>query len=96
MCNNDIVTPHTHTHTHTHNTNSYVSWNLHEVIPDQFDFTGILDIKAFILMAQHLGLHVIVRPGPYICAEWEMGGLPAYVQLLITLCFSMSHFVFYC
>ena len=56
---------------------SYVPWNAHEPSPGVFDFTGILDIHEYILTAQHLGLHVIVRPGPYICAEWEMGGLPA-------------------
>lgn len=55
----------------------YVPWNAHEPSPGVFDFTGILDIHEFIMTAQDLGLHVIVRPGPYICAEWEMGGLPA-------------------
>ena len=55
----------------------YVPWNAHETSPGVFDFTGILDIYEYIVTAQHLGLHVIVRPGPYICAEWEMGGLPA-------------------
>lgn len=63
-----------------------MAWNLHEPIPGEYDFTGILDIKAYILLAQRLGLHVIVRPGPYICAEWEVGGLPAYVQLVTTCC----------
>ncbi len=55
----------------------YVPWNMHELIPGQFDFTGILDLGEYIATAGRLGLHVIVRPGPYICAEWEMGGLPA-------------------
>ncbi len=50
---------------------------MHEAIPGLFDFTGILDLAEYIRIAQDLGLHVIVRPGPYICAEWEMGGLPA-------------------
>ena len=57
----------------------YVPWDAHEPVPGVFDFTGILDVAEFIKTAQHLGLHVIVRPGPYICAEWEMGGLPALV-----------------
>ena len=57
----------------------YVPWNAHEPVPGVFDFTGILDMVEFIKTAQRLGLHVIVRPGPYICAEWEMGGLPASV-----------------
>ena len=55
----------------------YMAWNRHEPIPGQYDFTGILDVKKYILTAQKLGLHVIVRPGPYICAEWELGGLPS-------------------
>ncbi len=54
----------------------YVAWNMHEPMPGKFDFTGILNIEKFILIAQKLGLHVIVRPGPYICAEWDNGGLP--------------------
>jgi beta-galactosidase len=58
---------------------TYVPWNAHEPVSGVFDFTGILDVAEFIKTAQHLGLHVIVRPGPYICAEWEMGGLPALV-----------------
>ena len=56
---------------------SYVAWNMHEPLPNKFDFTGILDLGEFIRTAQRVGLHVIVRPGPYICAEWELGGLPA-------------------
>jgi hypothetical protein len=59
---------------------TYVAWNLHEAEPGKFDFkTGMRDIETFIKMAQSLGLHVIVRPGPYICAEWDMGGLPAWL-----------------
>ena len=54
----------------------YVFWNLHEQRPDQFDFTGNKDIAKFCRLAQKHGLYVIVRPGPYVCAEWEMGGLP--------------------
>lgn len=49
---------------------------MHEPIPGHYDFTGILDLGEFISTAQQEGLHVIVRPGPYICAEWDMGGLP--------------------
>ena len=58
---------------------TYVAWNLHEPRPGAFDFAGGLDIVAFVELAQSLGLHVIVRPGPYICAEWELGGLPAWL-----------------
>ena len=54
----------------------YVFWNIHEQKEDEFDFTGNNDLAAFIELAQKNGLYVIVRPGPYVCAEWEMGGLP--------------------
>ena len=54
----------------------YVFWNLHEQNPDEFDFTGNKDIARFCRLAQKHGMYVIVRPGPYVCAEWEMGGLP--------------------
>jgi len=58
---------------------TYVAWNLHEPEPGRFDFDNALDVCAFVRLAQQLGLHVIVRPGPYICAEWEFGGLPAWL-----------------
>ena len=54
----------------------YVFWNLHEETPGNYDFTGNKDIAAFCKLAQKHGMYVIVRPGPYVCAEWEMGGLP--------------------
>lgn len=54
----------------------YVFWNLHEQQEGQFDFTGNKDLAAFCRLAQKHGMYVIVRPGPYVCAEWEMGGLP--------------------
>lgn len=54
----------------------YVFWNAHEPKPGVFDFSDNLDIAAFVRMAGEKGLKVIVRPGPYVCAEWEMGGLP--------------------
>lgn len=54
----------------------YVFWNIHEQTEGQFDFTGQNDIAAFCRLAQKHGMYVIVRPGPYVCAEWEMGGLP--------------------
>lgn len=58
---------------------TYMPWNLHEPSPGQFDFSGMLDIERFISLAEKLGLYVIIRPGPYICAEWEFGGLPAWL-----------------
>lgn len=58
---------------------TYVCWNLHERKEGVFDFEGILDIAKFIEIAESLDLNVIVRPGPYICAEWDFGGLPSWL-----------------
>ncbi len=58
---------------------TYVAWNLHEPKPGEFDFDGWLDLVNFIEIAGESGLKVIVRPGPYICSEWEFGGLPAWL-----------------
>jgi len=55
---------------------SYMPWNLHEPRPGAFDFTGRLDVHRFLRLAQKLDLYVILRPGPYICSEWDFGGLP--------------------
>jgi beta-galactosidase len=54
----------------------YVFWNIHEQKEGEFDFTGNNDVAEFCRLAQKNGMYVIVRPGPYVCAEWEMGGLP--------------------
>ena len=54
----------------------YVFWNIHEQREGQFDFSGNNDVAKFCRLAQQNGMYVIVRPGPYVCAEWEMGGLP--------------------
>ena len=75
----------------------YVFWNLHEETPGKYDFTGNKDIAAFCKLAQKHGMYVIVRPGPYVCAEWEMGGLPWWllkndsVQLRTLDPFYMQH-----
>ena len=58
---------------------TYCAWNLHEPYQGEYDFTGRLDIERFIQIATELGLYVIVRPGPFICAEWEFGGLPGWL-----------------
>jgi beta-galactosidase len=58
---------------------TYVFWNEHEQVPGQFDFTGQRDVAEFIREAQQEGLYVILRPGPYSCAEWEFGGYPAWL-----------------
>lgn len=54
----------------------YVFWNIHEQREGVFDFTGQNDVAEFCRLCQKHGMYVIVRPGPYVCAEWEMGGLP--------------------
>lgn len=59
---------------------TYCAWNMHEKHKGEYDFTGNLDIASFIKAAEKEGLMVIVRPGPYICAEWEFGGLPWWIQ----------------
>ncbi len=58
---------------------TYVFWNAHEEKPGVFDFTGNLDIAAFVRVCQEEGMWVIVRPGPYVCSEWDFGGLPAWL-----------------
>jgi len=58
---------------------TYVFWNVHEPTPGHYDFTGNNDLAAFIKAAQEEGLYVILRTGPYSCAEWEFGGLPAWL-----------------
>ena len=58
---------------------TYVPWNLHEPHPGEFDFSGGLDLARFLDEAAELGLWAIVRPSPFICAEWEFGGLPAWL-----------------
>ncbi|KAJ8288218.1 hypothetical protein COCON_G00008770 [Conger conger] len=58
---------------------TYIPWNYHEPVPDQYDFSGDRDLGNFLHLAQEVGLLVILRPGPYICAEWDMGGLPAWL-----------------
>ena len=55
---------------------AYLFWNLHEPQPGKFVWTGQADAAEFCRIAQREGLWVILRPGPYSCAEWEMGGLP--------------------
>lgn len=58
---------------------TYVPWNFHEPSPGVYVFDGDRDVITFINAAQEVGLLVILRPGPYICAEWEMGGFPSWL-----------------
>jgi beta-galactosidase len=59
---------------------TYVFWNLHEPQKGKFDFSGNNDIVEFVKIAQQEGLYVILRPSPYVCAEWEFGGYPYWLQ----------------
>ncbi|XP_071765732.2 beta-galactosidase-1-like protein 2 [Centroberyx gerrardi] len=58
---------------------TYVPWNLHEPERGVFNFQDQLDLEAYLHLAASLGLWVILRPGPYICAEWDLGGLPSWL-----------------
>lgn len=58
----------------------YIMWNYHENVPGTFDFkTGNKDIEKFIRLVQKAGMYLLFRPGPYVCGEWDFGGLPAYL-----------------
>ena len=59
---------------------AYFFWNYHEIKEGVFDFkTGNKNISEFIRICQQEGMWVSVRPGPYVCAEWDWGGLPTYL-----------------
>ena len=57
----------------------YVPWNYHETLEGKFDFQGEKDIDLFLSLVREVGLYVVIRPGPYICSEWDGGGLPAWL-----------------
>ncbi|HEY8721918.1 beta-galactosidase family protein [Pengzhenrongella sp.] len=58
---------------------TYVAWNFHAPTADRFDTDGPRDLGRFLDLVAAEGLHALVRPGPYICAEWDNGGLPAWL-----------------
>ena len=58
---------------------TYIPWNVHEPKKGCFEFDGMKDITGFVRLAQKLGLYVILRPGPYVCAEWDFGGYPSWL-----------------
>lgn len=58
---------------------TYIPWNLHEAYRKTFNFYGDLDLIKFLNTASDVGLYVILRPGPYICAEWDWGGFPYWL-----------------
>lgn len=59
---------------------TYIFWNLHEPQKDVYNFSGSNNIAEFVKIAQEEGLWVILRPSPYVCAEWEFGGYPYWLQ----------------
>ncbi|HET6429361.1 MAG TPA: beta-galactosidase [Phycisphaerae bacterium] len=73
---------------------TYVAWNLHEPEQGKWDFSGDLDLREFIGQAAELGLYVILRPGPYICAEWDFGGFPAYLAAKSNLAYRTANAAF--
>ena len=58
---------------------TYCPWNAHEPREGEFNFEGRYDLAAFLKLCKEMGLYVMVRPGPYICSEWDFGGLPAWL-----------------
>lgn len=59
---------------------TYVFWNVHEPVPGVYNFDGNADLAAFLRTVQEEGMYVILRAGPYSCAEWEFGGYPAWLM----------------
>jgi beta-galactosidase len=58
---------------------TYVFWNFHETRRGEYDFNGEKDVAAFVKLCGEEGMQAIVRPGPYVCAEWDLGGIPAWL-----------------
>ncbi|QFU89710.1 beta-galactosidase family protein [Amycolatopsis sp. YIM 10] len=59
---------------------TYVAWNAHAPEPGEFDLSGGLDLDRFLTLVADAGMYAIIRPGPYICAEWDNGGLPTWLS----------------
>ena len=70
---------------------TYVAWNFHEPREGEWDFSGDKDLREFIIQAGELGLYVILRPGPYICAEWDFGGLPSWLMTKSGITYRMAN-----
>ena len=66
---------------------TYVAWNLHEPNENEFNFEGIADLDKFLTLANKVGLKVALRCAPYMCAEWDLGGLPAWLLKNRQMCF---------
>jgi beta-galactosidase len=59
---------------------TYVFWNEHEEERGVYDFSGKRDLRKFMQLAQEAGLYVVLRIGPFVCAEWNYGGFPAWLR----------------
>ena len=59
---------------------TYVPWNLHEPSPGVYNWEGTADLTGYLDVAASLGLNVLLRAGPYICGEWDFGGLPWWLS----------------
>ncbi len=73
---------------------TYVAWNFHEAVEGKWDFSGDRDIAEYVRLAGELGLYVILRPGPYICAEWDFGGLPSWLTTKTGIAYRTSNAAF--
>jgi hypothetical protein len=71
-----------------------IAWNIHEPVAGQFDFAEEADLPAYLDLCAELGLYAIVRPGPYICAEWENGGFPAWLTAMPGMQLRVDHPLF--
>ena len=71
-----------------------VPWNVHEYREGRFDFAGNRDLDAFLTLCADLGFHVMVRPSPYICGEWDAGGLPSWLPLKAGVAFRRGNPVY--
>lgn len=70
---------------------TYVAWNFHEPVEGQWEFSDDHDVVGFVRLAQELGLYVILRPGPYICADWDFGGLPGWLTTKTGMAYRTSN-----
>lgn len=70
---------------------TYVFWNLHEPRPGRYDFSDGNDVAEFVRLAAECGLAVVLRPGPYVCAEWDLGGLPSWLLALPEMQLRTAH-----
>lgn len=59
---------------------TYAFWNVHEQAPGKFDFEGDRDLRRFVEIIGEEGMYCILRPGPYVCSEWDFGGFPAWLH----------------